>query len=144
MLSASVITDWFWCSQSVQLSGWSFSPPAGLLGCCCGKSSRWDSCRILVKPTKRCWSLSPAEAEWILPRAVPGLCEYLQGTHRNNCRVEPDDFRDSQKKWKIWLCMQLLICNWFEFCGFLCFLCFGNLMVQLKQYIWNVCLFLWL
>lgn len=53
-------------------------PPAGHLEYCCGRSSPWVTCRTPAKPTKRSWSLSPAEAGWILLRTVRALCEYRQ------------------------------------------------------------------
>ena len=67
-----------WYTWWRPLSCWSVSPPAGRLECCCGRSCLWVTCRIRVKPTKRCWSLSLPEAGWILPRAAQGPCEYCQ------------------------------------------------------------------
>lgn len=52
------------------------SPPAGRLEYCCGRSSPWVTCRIPVSPTRRCWSLSPAEEGWTPRRAARGQCEY--------------------------------------------------------------------
>lgn len=54
----------------------SAAPPAGHLGYCCGRSSLWVTCHTPVKPTRRCWSLLPVEAGWILPKIVQGQCKY--------------------------------------------------------------------
>lgn len=64
------------------------SPPAGHLEYCCGRSSLWVTCHTPAKPTKRCWSSSLAEAGWILPRAVQGLCEYWQEVHQKETSLD--------------------------------------------------------
>lgn len=80
--------DAYLCQQNRQSSGserqteltfLSVAPPAGHSGCCCGRSSLWVICHTPVKPTKRCWSLSPLEAGWILPKIVQGQCKYFLG-----------------------------------------------------------------
>lgn len=105
---------WSTVSQS-ELSFWSVSPPAGRLECCCGRSSLWGTCRIPVRPTRRCWSSSPAEAGWILPRAARGLCEsWGRNNKERSLGVKLEQFKSSVEAW-ILHSLTPLKGNWFNF-----------------------------